>query len=64
MKRTTAVLAVLVLAVAALGNQRVPKVEFIKGKANIRKILCCRFGLRLSRAKGRISGSLWLFMKD
>jgi len=35
MKRTTTVLVVLVLAVAALGNQRVSKVEFIKGKNKI-----------------------------
>ena len=34
-KRITTVLVVLVLAVAALGNQRVPKVEFIKGKNKI-----------------------------
>ncbi len=35
MKRIASVLVVLVLAVAALGNQRVPKVEFIKGKNKI-----------------------------
>jgi len=35
MKRTTTVLIVLVLAISALGNQRAPKVEFIKGKNRI-----------------------------
>jgi len=35
MKRTTTVLAVLLLVIAALGNQRVSKVEFVKGKNKI-----------------------------
>jgi len=35
MKRTTTVLVILLLAIAALGNQRVSKVEFIKGKNKI-----------------------------
>jgi len=35
MKRNITVLVVLVLTIAALGNQRAPKVEFIKGKNRI-----------------------------